>query len=331
MNGCAYGMDDLARCELAYYKGDPDNAEKYAGLALSKARERRQVEIENRVFFYLLCINLYRGNYEGIREIFKLLDAQLAVTEYLNRYTNCDIVFGWFYAQIGQPGKIASWLKSDFEETELNSLLIGPEILVRVKWYISQKRYPAALASLESQKQPYGLGGFLFGKITIKILEAVCRYRLDETEEALRILTDAYVLAEPNGLDMPFIELGKAMRSLTAAALKEQNCGVPRAWLEKIRRNSSAYAKKIFGVAEKFRENSPGKQSSQELLSAREMDVLIGLSQGLTREEIASNSVISVNTVKSAIKSVYNKLRAVNRADAVRIATLMGILKGENP
>jgi LuxR family maltose regulon positive regulatory protein len=47
---------------------------------------------------------------------------------------------------------------------------------------------------------------------------------------------------------------------------------------------------------------------------------LEGLAQGLTREEIARNLSISVNTVKSAVRSVYNKLGAVNRADAVRIA-----------
>jgi LuxR family maltose regulon positive regulatory protein len=61
-------------------------------------------------------------------------------------------------------------------------------------------------------------------------------------------------------------------------------------------------------------------------LSPRELEVLTGLSQGLTRDEIAEAAAISVNTVKSVIKSVYNKLGAVNRADAVRIATSLGIL-----
>jgi LuxR family maltose regulon positive regulatory protein len=50
------------------------------------------------------------------------------------------------------------------------------------------------------------------------------------------------------------------------------------------------------------------------------LNVLTGLSQGLTREEIAGASGISLNTVKSVIRSVYNKLGALNRADAVRIA-----------
>jgi LuxR family maltose regulon positive regulatory protein len=56
------------------------------------------------------------------------------------------------------------------------------------------------------------------------------------------------------------------------------------------------------------------------------MEILTGLSQGLTREELAVASSISVNTVKSVIRSIYNKMGAINRADAVRIATAMGIL-----
>ena len=61
-------------------------------------------------------------------------------------------------------------------------------------------------------------------------------------------------------------------------------------------------------------------------LSNREMDVLVGLSQGLTREEIAGAASILPNTVKSVTRSVYNKLGAMNKADAVRIATQRGIL-----
>jgi LuxR family maltose regulon positive regulatory protein len=56
------------------------------------------------------------------------------------------------------------------------------------------------------------------------------------------------------------------------------------------------------------------------------MEVLLGLSQGMTREEIAGLASLSANTVKSITRSVYNKLGAVNRADAVRIAVSLGLV-----
>jgi LuxR family maltose regulon positive regulatory protein len=49
----------------------------------------------------------------------------------------------------------------------------------------------------------------------------------------------------------------------------------------------------------------------------------------MTQEEIASLTSLSVNTVKSVIRSIYNKLGALNRADAVRIAAARGILRDE--
>jgi hypothetical protein len=51
-----------------------------------------------------------------------------------------------------------------------------------------------------------------------------------------------------------------------------------------------------------------------------------GLSRGLTGKEPAGDLSLSVNTVKSVIRSIYNKPEAVNRADAVRIAMKPGII-----
>jgi LuxR family maltose regulon positive regulatory protein len=327
MNGCTYGMDDLARVELAYFQGDTDRAEKLAYRALYKARERNQYEIENRAIFYLLRINVARGDNAAIQELFTLLNAQLEAPEYLNRYTFYDIVTGWFYAQTNQTEKIAPWLRNDFEESELNSLLYGLETLVRIKWYISEKRYSAALASMENQKSMYSLGSFIFGKIALKVLEAICLYHLDNREEAIHAMEAAYDLAESNALNMPFIEMGKDMRTLAGIALKDKMCLIPHPWLENIRSSSFAYAKKLFTVTEQYQDRDQKEQVRAVELSPREMEILVGLSQGLTREELAENGDISINTVKSVIKNVYSKLGAVNRADAVRIATAIGILE----
>jgi hypothetical protein len=57
------------------------------------------------------------------------------------------MVYGWLYAQIDQPDKIADWLKGGFEESDLNSLVLGLKVLVRARYHFAKKRYPAALAS----------------------------------------------------------------------------------------------------------------------------------------------------------------------------------------
>jgi LuxR family maltose regulon positive regulatory protein len=326
MNGCGYGMDDLGRAELAYFKGDLERAEKFLYQALYKAQKRNQYEIETRSFFYLLRIHIALGNREKLPEIVKLLDAQLEVPEYLNRYIFYDIILGWFYAQIGRAGKIALWLKAEFEERELNSYMLGTESVVRTKWYISEKQYALALASLESRENRFGLGVFLFGRTLTKIQEAICRYHLGEEGEALRALETAYQLAHPNALYMPFIEAGRDMCLLTGAALKAGQTAIPRPWLEKIRRNASAYAKKLSAAAAEFGETRDG-QYPKIILSRQEIQVLTELSRGLTREEIGRANKLSVNRVKNIISGMYLKLGAMNRADAIRISVDLGLLK----
>ncbi|MFP3089738.1 LuxR C-terminal-related transcriptional regulator [Treponema sp. TIM-1] len=328
VNGCICGLTDLARAEAAYFRGDLDNAVKFAYQALYKAQRRNQYEIETRSLFYLLRIALVRGRYTKIPELFKLLDAQLEVTDYVNRTVFYDIFTGWFYAHIGQTGKVAPWILEDPEDTELNFLMQGPEILTGIKGYLAEKRYDDALAIIENRRDSYGLGAYLLGRLEMKVLEAVCLYHKEKPEAAREALEAAYELARPDALDMPFIEMGNHIRPLILAALKDHHHRIPPSWLEMILKNASAYAKKVSVTLQKYREQ---ESTPDMVLSSRERKVLIGLSQGLTRDEIARDRALSLNTVKMTIGAIYDKLGAVNRADAIRIATARGILKINNP
>ncbi|MDR2518339.1 MAG: LuxR C-terminal-related transcriptional regulator [Spirochaetaceae bacterium] len=323
LNGCMSGYEDLARAEIAYFQEEMERAEAFGFSALHKARENKQFEIETRALFYLLRINIAYGKASAVDHILKQITAQLSITEYINRHTLYDISIGWFYAQIEQTRQLPEWLKNDFEVSEINSLINGLEVLVKIKYQLSKKRYDAVLATLENQSKKYGVHTFLLGRITILAIKAVCYYRLKDRAKAIGTLESAYALSEPNNLTMLYIELGKDMRALLGEALKgKEPCAIPFEWLEKMRRKSAAYAKKICAVMEKYQDKTRG-----EALSNREISVLTGLSQGLTREEIADISALSVNTVKSVITSIYIKLGAVNRADAIRLATEFGILK----
>ncbi|MDR2630988.1 MAG: LuxR C-terminal-related transcriptional regulator [Spirochaetaceae bacterium] len=326
MNGCTSGLSDLARTEVAYFKGNLDEAIQCAYRALYQSQKRNQYEIESRTLLYFLRLSLARGKLAKIGEFFHLLEAQLQVPEYTNRFLHYDVVSGWFYAHIGKTGKIASWILEGPAEGEENFLAESPEVLVRIKGHIAEKQYAAALAVLEEAQTSYGLGAFLLGKLEMKVLEAVCLHYDEKPEAALAALEAAYGLAMPNALDMPFIEQGNDLRPLILAALKDENPRVPRPWLETILKSASAYAKKSFAIIQKYREHEPAPHI---FLSSRERKVLIGLSQGFTREEIAEDGALSLNTVKTTISTLYDKLGAVNRADAIRIATAQGILKVE--
>ncbi|MEU2779395.1 helix-turn-helix transcriptional regulator, partial [Streptomyces sp. NPDC007162] len=63
-----------------------------------------------------------------------------------------------------------------------------------------------------------------------------------------------------------------------------------------------------------------------EELSGREREVLSRLAQLMSTQEIAADLYVSVNTVKTHLKSVYRKLGVGRRGDAVRRARERGLL-----
>jgi DNA-binding NarL/FixJ family response regulator len=63
-----------------------------------------------------------------------------------------------------------------------------------------------------------------------------------------------------------------------------------------------------------------------EALTEREAEVLEYLAQGLANKQIAAVLTISEHTVKFHVSSIYSKLGATNRAEAVRLGARQGLI-----
>lgn len=66
--------------------------------------------------------------------------------------------------------------------------------------------------------------------------------------------------------------------------------------------------------------------SAEPLLTAREIDVLMKISFGLSNQEIAQQLFLSQSTVKSHIGSIFRKLNVENRVSALNYARENGLL-----
>lgn len=69
------------------------------------------------------------------------------------------------------------------------------------------------------------------------------------------------------------------------------------------------------------------KNASQDVLSEREMDVLKLVAQGYSNQEIADQLFVSLNTTKTHISNIYQKLGAQRRTQAVQKAIEIGIIQ----
>ena len=326
LGGYFFGGDTLARAELAYYRGDLNKAEQFARQAMYQSREKKQYEVETRTLSYLLRISAHRGDTASVREIERQLEALLERDEYINRYVIHDLIMGRFYSRIGLTEKVAPWIKKEREEGDLNVLFRGFDTLIKVRCLFAEKEYPAALEALDREKTKGEVGTFLLGFLETTVMEAAIRYRLGDSEGAFAALKNTYDAARPNGLNMPFVELGEHMYSLTGALLKAHpdGLGISPEWLQTIRRNASAHAKKRALVKAQY----SGRETPAPVdFSQHELAILNSISQGYTSKEIAGDMRISVKMIKSAIRSLYVKLGAANRAGAIRVATERGLLQ----
>jgi two-component system response regulator DesR len=70
----------------------------------------------------------------------------------------------------------------------------------------------------------------------------------------------------------------------------------------------------------------PTEHPSPNTLSDREWEVLKLIAEGATNKEIATQLFISPHTVKDHTRTLYRRLSARNRADAIQRAQRMGLL-----
>ncbi len=146
-------------------------------------------------------------------------------------------------------------------------------------------------------------------------LEALRQWRRGEQAGALTVLERALRLAEPEGYVRLFADLGLPMARLLQEA---RSRGVMPDTVEKLLAACADGA-------------SAGRAGSAdpvlpEPLTQREQEILALVAAGLTNREMAERLIISAETVKKHLASIYGKLGAANRTEAAARARELDLL-----
>jgi LuxR family maltose regulon positive regulatory protein len=323
LNGYMSGLDDLARGELQFYKGALNDSVKFIRQALRKAEEFNQYEVRNRALFYLLRIAAARGDFREMQTLLEALKAQLEIKNYHSRFTTFDIVSSWYYSLINQPNLVANWISSgDFYEGSLSIFKADFGDFIKAKFYYSDRRYHELISFVESKPV---FSEVLFGKLEMKLLMAASQYHLKNKKASMTLLREAYELAAGDDLTMPFIELGKDMRTLTRVAIQNKTSGIPVKWLEIVNKKSATYAKRLLSIVSEYKKANGIMEDVR--LSVRETEILQDLYDGLSRSERAANREWAISTVKTILNTIYTKLGANTLADVIRLALSQDLIK----
>jgi LuxR family transcriptional regulator, maltose regulon positive regulatory protein len=146
-----------------------------------------------------------------------------------------------------------------------------------------------------------------------EVLRAVALRTSGDGDAALAAIETALSRAEPEGIRRPFLSAGRGVRELLAEHLRR---AVSHRWFasELVRSLDGSDGARVVPA------------ELLEPLSARESEVLRFLPTMMSNSDIASELFVSVNTVKTHVKSIYRKLDVTRRQDAVRRARQLHLL-----
>jgi LuxR family maltose regulon positive regulatory protein len=209
------------------------------------------------------------------------------------------------------------------------SFMRAVEYMLLAQVYVVRGQGGDALELLAPLLTMSEAAGWTRVKIWLLALEALAWQAKGDQERAMSSLKAALHLAEPEGYLKGFVGLGEPMEHLLTALSRALSRDLGRSTV------SEEYLHRLLEAC--HTSYPPAQQSNLELetcahempfesLSDRELQVLRLLNTHLTSTEIAEELYLSVNTVRSHIKSIYSKLGVHSRAEAVSRAIELDLL-----
>ncbi len=294
--------------------------------AVKKAREGKELAQGGYIGILYVCnrhliVALYSsGHFAGVEAIIQ------EVEEY-----GWDRLPPWIVIEIkawqlrlwlaqGKVEETSQWLAEQGLEVTGNPDRFNEiEYLTLVRFLIATGHPSDTLDLLERVYTNANDRGHISRVIEILNLQALAMQAVGDTRQAMNVLEQSLTLAEPRGFLFAFVNEGPPMARLLYKALSR---GIAPDYVQKLLAAFPDIEPK------KNLLKNPIVSDSEwiEPLSERELEVLQLIADGISRPEIATRLVISLNTVKTHARNIYSKLGVNNQMQAVGKARGLGLL-----
>ena len=325
--GSMSGMPQLFASESAYLSYKMNEAKQHAYSAIYAAQAHDQHDLVCNAYGALARIGLIQGNFKDIStNIMNIVEySQKHEYEVINEIR--DTSLAWYYIKMRDYSRIpqsAITLNCDNRAT----ISFGRVFISYANYLIATGEYAKMIGILEHLKRLTPFQYITQESICLYNMLAIGYHGLGNTETAMEALWTAYNMCYNNGLITLFVEADKYMYDLIAIARGQNKYRFAPEWLDLIERETIDFMARSEAARAEYRRLHPVNVAKNNPLSKREISVLQSVARGLTREEIALEQYLSMNTVKSTITNIFNKLNANNKADAVSIAITQGYIEG---
>lgn len=304
-NGNAAGGEYVMSAEYHFNTGCFENAEIVAHQAMYEAQSKNQVANIICVLFLKMRIALVQGDFPvALGHLESMRDEIVKEKEYLLIHT-VEICEGYLYALLGKGDKVPVWLAiGDISSYRLLFPIIPMINIVYGRTLLTNGEY---LKLIGSSKHFIGIASVfpnLLALIYTNIYIASANNRIFREADALNVMRRALEMALPDKVYMPFVENCDYIRPLLEKLYRE---GFRRDGIARILELSEPYQRALDQIKkEHFSEYRTG-------LTSREEEIARLAAEGYSNKGIGKKLFISENTVKTQMKSVFEKLGIKSR------------------
>jgi LuxR family maltose regulon positive regulatory protein len=322
----------LGLARLSHEWDTVDLAKQQAQRAFDLGKELNDDSLQAYASIVLALVSHASGQTAQVRQRLAELAARTTLkrlpplyAEILTYQASLDLAAGdlaavqrWVTALSG-PGEAPAAPKNE-------ALLVGrherEEILI-ARLLIAQGNLEEALGMLGRMRAAAQEAGRIRSALEIRLLTAVAHTANGQPGEAMQEVREVLAFARPEGYRRLFLSEGPGMAALLRAALPEMREELMTGYIHSLLRGFE-------GSQPAVRRGTPTPPAISpplvEPLSPQEQRVLRLFAAGLSRQEIAQELIVSVNTVKTHLQRVYRKLNVTSRTEARETARQLHLL-----
>jgi len=294
----------------------------------TQARELSQSEMRNMVRHY--CSMRLSMIYQILNDATKTkIFYQEAISEPYN-FPLTPIISDLYLVRFGSLVQQRNWIAAEqlaepwFNQSKLDTdLLYRHELIATIHILCMKRQFQAALQLSDPLMSACKKQGLTTMLIKLMILNSVAYYGIGKNSQADRLLQNAFVYSNANQIGFPFLEFRELIEHLVKKLIaRAKNTDVEI--LEIGQLLSNIYR----DTSSELASDAPAKMNGIGMLSSKELKVVNFLMQGMTNSEISEKLCVSINTVKTHLRNIYEKLSVNNRTAAISKAIELKILEG---
>jgi LuxR family maltose regulon positive regulatory protein len=305
-NGC--GADALFRAELAYQRGDLNQAEVFAYKALTLAESRQQSIVQLGSTLLLGQIALHKADSAGWQYAINSMERAASFPSQNTFVTRSalDAVRGLLLSELKEQRSIAEWLQnSDFSGRKLPPFMFITVMFVHALYLLHQGEFARLIGTVQALVPDDAFFDRPYRDLFRSLALAVSHFYMSNHDLATALVEHAAERALPDGMVHPFVAFSSALQRMPD---------------ELIEKKYPLLFEKFKTVRERFETGWSSLRDDifpDELpadLTPREYEVARLAAQGMRNSEIAEKLVVSESTVRTHMRIIFQKLDVDRRA-----------------